>query len=168
MHNHRLQNLSGADHVHALMQELGFKKCLSPTVLTAALELHEDYLPRVALLQQARHFFSERACIVPAGLENLPAVWLRRLPWILWATRKRHWEALPYFISSVSVESGILQFEYRQEQLIQVDRLTTWDQLRVTVNLSLQPNYWRSLSVPEERELWESRPDLRQELLMVL
>jgi hypothetical protein len=58
-----------------------------------------------------------------------------------------------------------LKYMYPREQWVLGDRITLWDQLRVVVNLSLQPNQWRPLSLTDEREIWEKRPDLRRELL---
>jgi hypothetical protein len=167
MNNHLLQELSSVARFDALMEDLGFQKCLSPSVLAAALDLHEGRLPRSDLLHETRGFFAQRAIFVPAGLEGMPSIWLSRLPETLWRTRKPEWEVLPYFITGVRVEGGILRIGFPQEQLCLGDRISLWDQLRVVVNLSLEPNYWRPLSKADERELWDKRPDLRRELLAV-
>lgn len=165
MNNHQLKELSSAERFHAMMEDLGFKKCLSPAVLAAALNLHEGRLPRPDLLNEARNFFASRAIFVPQGLDALPSIWLIRLSEILWSTRKPKREFLPYFITSIGVEGGILRIGYSREQWVLGDRITLWDQLRVVVNLSLQPNQWRPLSLADEREIWDNRPDLRRELL---
>jgi hypothetical protein len=165
MNNHQMKELSSAERFHAIMEDLGFKKHLSPAVLAAALDLHEGRLPRPDLLNEARNFFATRAIFVPHGLEGLPSIWLSRLSEILWSTRKPEWEFLPYFITSIGVEGGILRIGYPREQWVLGDRITLWDQLRVVVNLSLQPNQWHPLSLTDEREIWEKRPDLRRELL---
>jgi hypothetical protein len=167
MNNHQWKELSSAERFHALMEELGFKKCLSPAVLAAAMCLRKDHLPGADWLNRARHFFCQKAVFVPLGLEEVPPIWLSRLPDIIWATRKPEWTSLPYFIRIVGIESGILRIGFPQEQWVLGDRLTQWDQLRIGVNLALRPNYWRPLSIEDEREIWDKRPDLRQELLSV-
>ena len=92
MNNHQLKELSSAERFHAMMEDLGLKKHLSPAVLAAALDLHEGRLPRADLLNEARNFFATRAIFVPHGLEGLPSIWLSRLSEILWSTRKPEWE----------------------------------------------------------------------------
>ena len=79
MNNHQMKELSSAERFHAMMEDLGFKKHLSPAVLAAALDLHEGRLPRPDLLNEARNFFATRAIFVPHGLEGLPSIWLSRL-----------------------------------------------------------------------------------------
>jgi hypothetical protein len=74
---------------------------------------------------------------------------------------------LPYFITAIGIEGGILWIGFPQEQWVLTDRIPLWDQLRVVVNLSLQPNQWRPLSTADEREIWDKRSDLRRELLAV-
>jgi hypothetical protein len=167
MNNHMLEQLSSAERLEALMEGLGFKKYSSPAVLVAALALHEGRFPRADLMKKVHDFFSQRAVFIPLGLEELPSVWLNGLAEILWSTRKPEWEVLPYFISAIGIENGILRIAYRQEQRVLGARITSWDQLRIVINLSLQPNFWRPLCQEEEREIWDKRPNLRRELLAV-
>jgi hypothetical protein len=167
MNTHTLDQLSSAERFLLLMEDLGFKQHLRPAVLAAALELHERRLPHTDIVNEARNFFAERAVPIPHGIEELPSTWLRVLPRILWSTRKPSWMALPYCIGVLGIEEGILRIAYPQEQQVTGNQITQWDQLRIVVNLSLQPNLWRPLSVADERELWDKRPELRQELLAV-
>ena len=164
MNNHQLPDPSSVERFHALMEGLAFRKCSSSAVLVAALELHEDEMPRSDLLHQTRAFFSERAVFIPEGIESLPATWLSSLPTILWGTRRPEWEILPYFIRAVAVDDGVLRIGYAQELVRLGDRITLWDQLRVVVNLSIKPNLWTPLSKTDECEIWHRRLDLRHEL----
>ncbi|MGO8766344.1 MAG: hypothetical protein ACLQSR_14555 [Limisphaerales bacterium] len=70
-------------------------------------------------------------------------------------------------LKAVAAEAGVLRLCFQEEHIIEEDQLSQWDQLRLIINLSLQPNLWLPLNPVEEREIWRRRPDLRTELLMV-
>jgi hypothetical protein len=167
MVNQSLKILTSVERFQELMRGLNIPQRLSLPILEAALDCHERTAQRDVLLHQVRDFFATRATRVPKGLDRLPAVWLTQIPGVLWATRKPHWESLPYFIGAFGVEQGILRVAYLQEQPSNLRRINMWDQLRVTLNISLKPNLWTPLTNHEERAVWEARPDLHAELFRV-
>ena len=167
MNAHQLTELTSAQRFQALMKFLGFRPKLTPAVLEAALSLRAEHLPREQLLTHVKHFFSQTAVFIPLGLEDLPSTWLSQLPDIIWATRKSEWTTLPYFVRAVGIEDGSLRIAFSNEQPITPDRISRWDQLRISLNLSLQPNLWFSLSMEDERAIWCKWPGLRRELLTV-
>jgi hypothetical protein len=149
------------------MDELDLRPQLSPSLLQGWLELYEKRLSHDIVLEQAKVFFQEKAMSVPEGLEDLPAAWLECLPAVLWQTRKPHWEMLPYFISALGMEDGVLRMEFAQEVSIGKVGFSRFDHLRVSVNLAIAPNLWQKFTRAEEYQLWQLRPDLRQELFKV-
>jgi len=159
---------SPVQRFESLMDELGFKTCLGPTVHQATLDLHEAEFSRENLLHQTKIFFTKTSIMVPSGIDELPAVWLSQLPGILGGARKQHWKYLPFFIKSLALESGILRVDFMQEYIVQnnTDNISVWNQLRMTINLSLKPNIWRPLSVEDERALWNTRPELRNDMFV--
>jgi hypothetical protein len=74
---------------------------------------------------------------------------------------------LPYLLKSVATEAGVLRLYFPQELIIKEARLSLWDRLRVTLNLSMRPNLWLPLNPSEEREIWNRHPELRNELFTV-
>lgn len=150
--------------VMRLMRDHGYKQQLSQTVLAAAFELAQPVTERARLSLEARDFFSAKAALVPQGLDDLPSCWLSVLPKQLWATRKAEWHYLPYMIEKLRVEQGVLCLTFAQELPNTTDRLTRWDELRVRLNLSLQPNLWTALTRELEHSIWRHRPHLRSEL----
>ena len=164
----RLLKLSSANRFHLLMEELGFVRRVAPIVLAAAMDLYDARLDRAKALQNAEAFFRERAIFVPKGLEQLPSIWLKRLPDIFWSCRNPGWEILPFFIRVVGIELGVLRLGFPQEQCCSANHVGGWDQLRVVANLSLRPNLWTALTRHEERELWDLRPELRHDMLTVM
>jgi hypothetical protein len=161
------EKLSSAEHMHELMHRQGIKPQLSPELLSATLDLYEDGALRKLSWVEASAFFRTHAVLVPQGLETLPLPWLQQLPIRLWHTRKPHWDLLPYLLKSVAIEAGVLRLYFPQELIIEEDRLSLWDRLRVTLNLSMRPNLWLPLNPSEEREIWNRHPELRNELFTV-
>ena len=159
--------MSSVEHVHELMHRQGIRPQLSPAVLSAALDLYEDGALRKLSWVEASAFFRTHAVLVPQGLETLPLPWLQQLPIRLWHTRKPHWDMLPYLLKCVASEAGVLRLYFPQELIIEEDRLSMWDRLRVTLNLSMRPNLWLPLDPFEEREIWNRHPELRNELFTV-
>ena len=159
-----LAQLESAAHVYALMRNRGCRLRLSESVLYGAFEVLQPHLGRGQLLSEVSAFFRSKAILVPEGLDQLPSCWLNALPTLLWATRKDHWENLPYMIRRLDLERGVLCVKFAQEQPQKVPRLTRWDELRIQLNQSLEPNLWRALSPRTEREIWSRWPGLRSEL----
>ena len=136
-------------------------------MLARAFELARPKIKRVDLLSEVRTFFQIKACRVPEGLDGLPSCWLRALPDLLWATRRPHWKHLPYMISLVSMEQGVLCLAFAQEDPSQEDRLTRWDALRIHLNQKLAPNLWQPLSRRMEWAIWLRWSELRSELFQL-
>lgn len=159
-----LAQLESAAHVYVLMRNRGCRLRLSEVVLSGAFEVVQPRIERGQLLSEVSTFFRRKAILVPEGLDLLPSCWLSALPTLLWATRKDHWEKLPYMIRRLDLERGVLCVKFKQEQPLEITRLTRWDELRIHLNQSLQPNLWQALSPRTERAVWSGRPDLRSEL----
>ena len=157
--------LSSVERMHELMRDLKIKQYLSPALLTAALQLHEDAALRELSWREANVFFTTHAVFIPRGLKTLPLNWLHQLPGELWRTRKPDWQVLPYFIHEVAVEAGVLRINFPQEQ--ELNRVTFWDRLRIRINLAMRPNLWQPLTTFEGRAIWERHPQLRDELFKV-
>ena len=149
-------------YVERLMGRCGFKVLLPPELVLATANFSEHRYDHA--LMQAGNFFRSKACRIPEGLETLPACWLRALPGILWATRKPHWSHLPYMISRVACENGVLVLNFAQEEPSEDDHMTVWDEIRVTVNRKLYPCRWRHLKRRHRMLLLSARPDLRPAL----
>jgi hypothetical protein len=143
-------------YVCQLIERCGLKPVLSTEMFRAAVQL-DVVLPESAL-GRARVFFRSKACLVPQGLESLPACWLAGLPGILWATRKPHWTKLPYMIRQVACVEGVLLLSFAQETNPGDDRITSWDRLRIRVNLCVYPSRWRPLSRHHQQQLSLQRP----------
>jgi hypothetical protein len=156
--------LASAEHVQALMRASGHQPRVTLGVLARAFEVAQPKVRRADLLSEVRTFFLIQACRVPEGLDRLPSCWLRALPNLLLATRRPHWEKLPYMISLVRLEQGVLCLAFAQEEPPQEDRLTLWDSLRIHLNQSLVPNRWQPLSHQMERDIWSRWPELRRDL----
>jgi len=151
----------GAEDIERLLQSSRHVAVLSSEVLTAALKLDANLYERA--LSQAREFFSRKACMIPEGLESLPASWLAGLPGILWARRKPHWTLLPFMIRTVTCSDGILLLDFAQEGR-RVNSFNAWDKIRVAVNCCIYPNRWRPLLRVHRMALWNERPELRPQL----
>jgi len=67
-------------------------------------------------------------------------------------------------VRKVAYIDGAFCLEFAQELPNCSGRVTGWDQLRIQVNLALQPNLWTQLTSETEQIIWEKRPDLRLEL----
>ena len=67
-------------------------------------------------------------------------------------------------IQALGIESGVLWMAFAQELPNNEARLTSWDKLRMHLNLNLRPNLWLPMSRELEREIWHARPDLRTDL----
>jgi hypothetical protein len=78
--------------------------------------------------------------------------------------KKPEWTHLPYFIDRVKVQDGMLLLHFVQEQTHTDEKLTVWDQIRITVNANLYPNNWRPLSQRHREQLGVLHPELRAEL----
>ena len=149
-------------YIESLMTRCGLNALLSSELVLATARLDEHlYEPA---LKQAEDFFRSKACLIPEGLESLPACWLAGLPGILWATRQPDWDRLPYMISRLECENGVLLLSFAQEQVAEDERLTLWDELRVEVNRNLYPSRWRRLKRRHRMLLFFARPDLRSVL----
>jgi hypothetical protein len=151
-----------ARYIESLMSRCGFKIVLPSELVRAAVKLDEHRRDRA--MDQAIAFFLSKACLIPKGLDLLPACWLAALPGILWATRKPNWTHLPYMLSRVDYEGGVLLLNFAQEQAADDDQLTLWDELRVVVNRNLYPSRWRGLKRRHRMLLLFARPDLRTSL----
>jgi hypothetical protein len=159
-----LNYLRSPQRTQTLLRLYGHTPKLVPRVLSAAFDLCNTTVSPDQLLPQTREFFRSKAVIIPTGLDELPSCWLQDLPTVLWHSRKPHWKHLPYMISELGVEDGVLWVAFAQEQPNDEDRLTRWDELRMRLNLHLRPNLWTPLSRELERKIWHARPDLRADL----
>ena len=164
----QLNYLISPERVQQLLRLDGYKRRMTAGVLGAAFDVCCPLMPRAQLLSQTKGFFSTKAVIVPAGLDELPSCWLQQLPKLLWCSRKPHWKMLPYMIRSLGIEDGFLWIAFEQEQPTDETRLTSWDRLRMLLNLNLLPNLWCPLSSELEKEIWHSRPDLRSDLFRLI
>lgn len=160
----KLAQWESAAHVYELMRNLGCRLRLSEVVLSGAFEVLQPHIERGRLLSEVSTFFLSRAILVPEGLDELPSCWLNALPTLLWATREERWEKLPYMIRRLDLERGVLCVKFKQEQPLRMTRLTRWDELRIYLNQSIEPNLWQALGPRTERDIWSRRPDLRREL----
>lgn len=161
------EHLYSAARICALLHDQGNQQVISRTVLSAALEVL-DHANKESVMRDAEQFFRSKAVILPGGLETLPPSWLITLPKILWQTRKREWEILPYMIREIRAEDGVLCVKFAQELPWAGDRVTRWDRLRIQINLGVSPNLWTPLSRELERRIWAARPQLRTELFQIL
>ena len=151
-----------ASHVKELMRGSGFRPSWTPEVIAAATKLLDCH--RQQTLETVTGFFRSRACMVPEGLERLPACWLAGLPKILWRLRKPYWTRLLYFIDRVVVEDGMLLLGYAQEQPHATGGMCAWDRVRVAVNASLYPSLWRPLKPQHRQQLLRLHPELKSSL----
>jgi len=156
--------LQSASHVQELILfHQGRRPVISSAALNAALEIC-NLDPSHQILQEASEFFRHCAVMVPKGLSSLPSIWLRDLPGLLWNGRKPHWPKLPYMISSLRFEDGVIAMSFAQEIPTPEPRLTTWDKLRMSLNLGVKPNLWTPLDDQLERSIWDRWPKLRKDL----
>lgn len=130
-----------AAYVSALMHGAGFRAHQAGDVVT---QLHSLCPRRRGLLQRTREFFRTQAIHIPAGLETLPDCWLAGLPGILWRLRKPHWHRLPFFITRIGIEAGVLLLEFAQE-IPGEARPSGWDRVRIALNVGLYPSCWRPM-----------------------
>jgi hypothetical protein len=156
--------LNSADRIHELLRAHGFKQVLTPALVAAAAELTVPPTGQAEVVSVACQFFSSRTGFVPVGLEGLPCCWLQQLPPLLWSGRRSPGERLPYMVTRIGFEQGVLHLAFLQEGVHERGRLTRWDKLRIRLNLLLQPNLWLPLTQKEELEVWKRRPELRREL----
>lgn len=161
----QLNYLKSPQHVRDLLGQC--KPKLTPRVLAAAFDLWAPSTPRDRILSDTEAFFRTKATRVPTGLDDLPSCWLQDLPVLLWQSCKPHWEFVPYMITSLCLEDGVLCVAYAQELPTRETRLTQWDRLRMYLNMSLRPNLWITLTHQQEQEIWRRRPDLQAELFQV-
>lgn len=160
----QLRHFGSPEHVHELMERLRWDQKLTVPILNGALDLAGQSLCHRSLVEETREFFRRRAILVPKGIETLPSCWLKTLPSLLLRTLKAHWSHVPYMITELRLQNGVLCFSFAQELENPEKRFTRWDELRVTINRSLRPNLWRALDLEEKHELLRRRPDLRNEL----
>jgi energy-coupling factor transporter ATP-binding protein EcfA2 len=151
-----------ANHVDELMRHAGFREVWTPEVIVAAVKL---FPKRPEKLEAATEFFRTHACMVPAGLEELPECWLAALPGILLKTKKPAWSHLPYFIDRIQFQDGRLLLHFAQELPHSGPRMTAWDRIRIAVNSGLYPSPWRPLSRRHSRRLFQLHPELRPALV---
>lgn len=163
--NAELQLLNAARHVNGLFKAHGWKAKLTPGLLAAAFRLNE-HGDRDTLVEDTRVFFQRRAVLIPDGLETLPSPWLKTVPEVLLGTLKPHWDRVPYMITSLRLCNSMLCVAFAQEtEPSGPTRTTRWDRLRITLNYTLRPNLWTSLTSEERLTIWDQRPDLREDLL---
>ena len=160
----KLDYQESATHTHALLKNLGHPPVVPPAILHAALQLLEPG-SKSKLVRETAAFFRDKAILVPDGLATLPAAWLRQLPAILLASRKPHWDCIPYMLRRLEVQEGVLCLSFAQEQANETGRVTACDQLRIATNLALRPHLWTPLPAGVEKQVWDARPDLRSVLM---
>jgi hypothetical protein len=149
-----------ATHTEQLMLNAGHRRLNPPALVMAATHLSRKR-QRQRVLKSVQRFFLGKAAMVPEGLESLPTCWLAALPGILWGLRKPHWSRLPYFISQVTMQKGVLLLQFAQEQSNPDKRVTVWDKIRIAVNAGIYPSRWRPFSRQLEAELRLRHPELR-------
>lgn len=160
----QLRHFGSPEHVHELMERLRWEKKLTVPILTGALDLVGQSLCHSSLLAETHEFFRRRAILVPSGIETLPSCWLTTLPSLLLRTLKPHWsQVVPYMITELRLEKGVLCFSFAQELPNVEKRFTRWDELRVTINRSLYPNLWRPLEPEHKSDLLLRFPELGTE-----
>lgn len=163
-HEKQTRHYGSPEHVHELMERLRWEQKLTVPILTGALDMIGESFCNSSLLDETRDFFRRRAILIPIGIETLPSCWLTTLPSLLLRTLKPHWsQVVPYMISELRMENGVLCFSFAQE-LPQIEkRFTRWDELRVTINRSLYPNLWRPLEPEHKHDLLLRFPELGTE-----
>jgi hypothetical protein len=109
-------------------------------------------------------FFRGKSCLVPKGLKHLPLCWLAAIPNILWRLRRPHWTHLPFMIDNLRARDGVLIVGFAQEERPDLNRITRWDDIRLTLNLAVYPSMWRPLRHRHFVDLWAKQPDLRPAL----
>lgn len=164
----QLQLLGSAQHVHWLFRALHWHAKLTPGLLYAAFQEPRKEPEHAILLEDTRLFFRQRAILIPEGLETLPSRWLETIPQVLLGTLKPHWHHIPYMITSLRLCNSVLCISFAQEGYASGgNRLTRWDQLRITLNRCIRPNLWSALSSKERLAIWNSHHELREELVGV-
>jgi hypothetical protein len=162
----QLQLLGSAQHVHRLFRALNWHPKLTPGLLYAAFQEFRKESEHHILLENTRLFFRRRAILIPEGLETLPSRWLEEIPQLLLRTLKPHWHHIPYMITSLRLCNSVLCISFAQEGYASVgNRLTQWDQLRITLNRCLRPNLWTALTGEERLAIWNSHHELREDLV---
>lgn len=134
---------SGATRIRALIHRLGLEPHSSAKEVDAV--ARRAAVGYQEALAHAKEFFHRRTGRVPEGLDSLPGAWLAGLPGILWALRRPRWTHLPYQVERVGCEDGLLLMDFAQEPEPHQGRFSIWDEVRITVNLSIYPNRWRRL-----------------------
>ena len=167
MNEWQVEYASSPTRVHEILRARGHLPCLTPSVLAAAFALAQPPGEHANHVAATKEFFSIKTVLVPEGLDSLPDCWLQSLPDLLWATRRPHWERLPYMIRSMWIEEGVLCLTYAQEQPDSSDRFTAWDRLRFDLNRLLPPNLWTPLTRDQELLIWQRWPKLRSELFQL-
>ena len=155
---------ASAHYVHQLMTRRGRKPLWPPEVVLAATELCRPAQTRASVIDAAESFFRGKACLVPKGLKRLPFCWLAAIPNILWRLRRPHWTHLPFMIDALQSCDGVLVVSFAQEEHPDLNRITRWDDIRLTLNLAVYPSMWRPLRHRHFVELWTKQPDLRPAL----
>lgn len=162
----QLQLLGSAQHVHRLFRALNWHAKLTPGLLYAAFQEPRKESEHHILLENTRLFFRRRAILIPEGLETLPSRWLETIPQLLLGTLKPHWHHIPYMITSLRLCNSVLCVSFAQEGYASGgNRLTRWDQLRITLNRCIRPNLWTALTSEERLAIWNSHHELREELV---
>jgi hypothetical protein len=162
----QLQLLGSAQHVHRLFRRLNWHPKLTPGLLYSAFQLGGKESEQPVLLENTRLFFRQRAILIPEGLETLPSRWLETIPQVLLETLKPHWHHIPYMITSLRLCNSVLCVSFAQEGYASGgNRLTRWDQLRITLNRCIRPNLWTALTSEERLAIWNSHHELREELV---
>lgn len=141
-------------HVLELMLAAGFKQRHDPAFAIRAAIL--TGAERDSTLRRVTSFFRSECCMVPEGLETLPAAWLAALPGILWSKAKPHWTHLPYFMDRIALVDGLILLGFAQEQASKAGEVSRWDELRIAVNAGIYPSIWRPLSRRHSAELGTS------------
>ena len=163
----QLHLLGLAEHVHRLFRALDWHAKVTPGLLYAAFQEPPRKEAELAILiANTRLFFRQRAILIPEGLETLPPRWLETIPQVLLGTLKPHWHHIPYMITSLRLCNSVLCVSFAQEGYSSgANRLTRWDQLRITLNRCIRPNLWTALTSEERLAIWNSHHELREELV---
>lgn len=143
-----------AARLMGLLNRLGHRPVLSRDVLLALLARECDTGERDHVLAETHSFFGSFPG--PLGLESLPLPWLKAIPGIVRKLRHRMRGVLFPRIRRLTQFEGLLLVDFADPS---VDPDVA-DQVRVSLNGSLYPSFWRELRPLQAVRLKAQRPDL--------